>query len=307
MNPVISSNNQFFARSEPIQKKHSLQPQKTLVMEVDNKLKPHSPIRNLSVNFNPNIQTPSNLSAKDNNHYRADILNVNLKQDQATPSFNMVTGAKKITDFSAVKHLKTNDADNQAGSVFKTEQGHQPEKVFKQDLQLEDKAKFKLQTDADKHNFTVSNNNPDKQITLPRRKSSIDNNPYLKYIEAQRTRQIDALKSSEKKYVAKAHLQLTVGNEHIGLPNYSYRTGADGKNYVVAVSINTDVAAIQNSPVLTIRKMQSIYNVALSPANPTFEDVQLALQSMQVIKSVRLDQFFQTMKQPTRTENVKGG
>lgn len=64
----------------------------------------------------------------------------------------------------------------------------------------------------------------------------------------------------------------SVGGQHTGSPSYDFKTGPDGKQYVVEGSVSVDLSPIAGDPAATIDKMRQVKAAALAPAQPSSAD-----------------------------------
>ena len=64
----------------------------------------------------------------------------------------------------------------------------------------------------------------------------------------------------------------SVGGQHTGSPQYEFKTGPDGKQYVVEGSVPVDLSPIAGDPAATIDKMRQVKAAALAPAQPSSAD-----------------------------------
>ncbi|ART80732.1 putative metalloprotease CJM1_0395 family protein [Oceanisphaera avium] len=64
----------------------------------------------------------------------------------------------------------------------------------------------------------------------------------------------------------------SVGGQHTGSPSYEFKTGPDGKQYVVEGSVAVDVTPVAGDPSATIEKMRQVKAAALAPAQPSSAD-----------------------------------
>lgn len=67
----------------------------------------------------------------------------------------------------------------------------------------------------------------------------------------------------------------------VGGIKYKYKTGPDGKRYVVAGEVNLDVSP-ERDPKKTIQKAERIKRAALAPAEPSAQDRRVARQAEQM-------------------------
>ena len=72
-------------------------------------------------------------------------------------------------------------------------------------------------------------------------------------------------------------------------PSYTYKTGPDGKGYVVSGSVGIDTSPVQGDPEATIQKMQTVAAAALAPAQPSGQDLKVAAQARQAEAKARAE------------------
>ena len=58
--------------------------------------------------------------------------------------------------------------------------------------------------------------------------------------------------------------------------NYSYKTGPDGKRYIVGGEVSIDTSPIPGDPQATINKMRQVRRAALAPVDPSPQDRRVA-------------------------------
>ena len=73
----------------------------------------------------------------------------------------------------------------------------------------------------------------------------------------------------------------SAGGAHIGIAEYKYERGPDGKLYAVGGRVSIDVAPA-GSPAATIRKMEAVIRAAMAPANPSMADRAAAVLAWQI-------------------------
>lgn len=76
----------------------------------------------------------------------------------------------------------------------------------------------------------------------------------------------------------KAHA--STGGQYSGTPSYEYQTGPDGRRYAVGGEVSIDISA-ESTPEETIRKMQQVKAAALSPTEPSPQDLRVATEAIQ--------------------------
>lgn len=72
-----------------------------------------------------------------------------------------------------------------------------------------------------------------------------------------------------------------------GGARFEYRTGPDGRQYVVDGSVSIDTSPVPNDPAATIRKAQQIRAAALAPATPSAQDRAVAASATQLEAEAR--------------------
>ena len=79
----------------------------------------------------------------------------------------------------------------------------------------------------------------------------------------------------------KAHEQAhaAIGGVHAGSPTFDYESGPDGQMYAVSGHVSIDTSAVENDPRATLEKAQVIIRAALSVADPSAADRQVASQA----------------------------
>jgi hypothetical protein len=76
-----------------------------------------------------------------------------------------------------------------------------------------------------------------------------------------------------------------------GGPNYSFRTGPDGKRYAVSGEVSIDVSPVRNDPKATLQKATRVRAAALAPADPSPQDRQVAAQADRMAQQARADEL----------------
>ncbi|MCK5100446.1 MAG: SprA-related family protein [Desulfobacteraceae bacterium] len=70
---------------------------------------------------------------------------------------------------------------------------------------------------------------------------------------------------------------VTAGGRYIlSGANYSYKTGPDGKRYIVGGEVSIDTSEVPGDPQATINKMQQVRRAALAPVDPSPQDRRVA-------------------------------
>lgn len=101
--------------------------------------------------------------------------------------------------------------------------------------------------------------------------------------DVQQERVINELQRRDKEVRSHELAHAAVGGSFTGAPNYSFKTGPDGKKYAVGGEVSVDLSTIAGNPTATIAKMQKVHAAALAPANPSAQDTQVAANAIQII------------------------
>ena len=73
----------------------------------------------------------------------------------------------------------------------------------------------------------------------------------------------------------------------LGGASYTYQTGPDGKQYAIGGQVSIDMSPVPGNPSATIMKMMAIRAAALSPADPSGQDVSVAAAAAQIEAQAR--------------------
>jgi len=72
-----------------------------------------------------------------------------------------------------------------------------------------------------------------------------------------------------------------------GAASYTYQIGPDGKPYAIGGEVSIDMSPVQGNPRATITKMMAIRAAALSPADPSGQDISVAAAASQIEAQAR--------------------
>jgi hypothetical protein len=92
------------------------------------------------------------------------------------------------------------------------------------------------------------------------------------------------LRDLEVRSHEKAHA--SAGGKYSDAPQYEYETGPDGRRYAVGGEVSIDIST-EGTPEETIRKMQQVKAAALSPAEPSPQDLRVASEATQKAVAAR--------------------
>lgn len=96
--------------------------------------------------------------------------------------------------------------------------------------------------------------------------------------EEKNKREVDQLRQDEERVKAHEAAHKAAGGQYAGSVSYSYRSGPDGKSYIVGGEVQIDVAP-ERTPQETISKMQVVIRAAMAPADPSGQDRAVAAQA----------------------------
>lgn len=90
---------------------------------------------------------------------------------------------------------------------------------------------------------------------------------------------VQELKAIDREVRAHEQAHVAKGGAYAGQPNYTYVTGPDGIRYAVAGTVQIDSGAVPGDPEATIRKLETVRQAALAPAQPSAQDRAVAAQA----------------------------
>jgi hypothetical protein len=92
--------------------------------------------------------------------------------------------------------------------------------------------------------------------------------------------EIDKLATRDREVRAHEQAHAGTGGQYAASPSYEYERGPDGKQYAANGEVSIDISAA-NTPQETLRKMQQVQAAALSPAEPSAQDLRVASEARQ--------------------------
>src|SRR3989339_7389 len=95
------------------------------------------------------------------------------------------------------------------------------------------------------------------------------------------TQLIEELKEIDTKVRQHEMAHIAAGGKYITSgANFAYERGPNGKNYAVGGEVGIDTSPVPGDPEATIKKMRQVKNAALSPADPSTQDLKVAANAM---------------------------
>jgi len=147
----------------------------------------------------------------------------------------------------------------------------------------------------------------DRQATLDPRAISNNEQPAennrgnREQRQQQRQEQIEIQDLAARDRSVRAHeaAHAAVGGQYAGAPSYRFQRGPDGQSYAVSGEVPIDASAVPGDSEATIRKLQTVRNAALAPADPSAQDRRVAAQATSRIARARAEL---AVEQRTQTE-----
>lgn len=96
-----------------------------------------------------------------------------------------------------------------------------------------------------------------------------------------------AARDAEVRAHEAAHVN--VGGQYAGSATFQYQRGPDGKSYAVGGEVPIDASPVPDDPEATIRKLQTVANAALAPADPSSADQRIAARAQAGIAEARAE------------------
>jgi hypothetical protein len=109
--------------------------------------------------------------------------------------------------------------------------------------------------------------------------------------QQQRIEQLEIAELATRDREVRTHEQAhaAVGGGYAGAPSFTYTRGPDGQRYAVAGEVSIDTGAVANDPRATLGKMAIVVRAALSPAEPSAQDLRVAAQAQAQMVQARVD------------------
>jgi hypothetical protein len=92
-----------------------------------------------------------------------------------------------------------------------------------------------------------------------------------------------------------------------GGASYTYQIGPDGKSYAIGGEVSIDMSPVPGNPRATITKMMAIRAAALSPDEPSGQDVSVAAAAAQIEAQARAQLNQETTKNSGTAMHVAAG
>lgn len=109
--------------------------------------------------------------------------------------------------------------------------------------------------------------------------------------QQQRLEQLEIAELASRDREVRTHEQAhaAVGGGYAGAPSFTYTRGPDGQRYAVAGEVSIDTGTVANDPRATLSKMDIVVRAALSPAEPSAQDLRVAAQAQAQMVQARVD------------------
>ncbi|GIZ12656.1 putative metalloprotease CJM1_0395 family protein [Pseudomonas sp. NCCP-436] len=103
--------------------------------------------------------------------------------------------------------------------------------------------------------------------------------PSDSWAQQQQQLEIAALVKRDREVRAHEQAHAAVGGAYTGAPRYNFTRGPDGQRYAVGGEVSIDTAAVPGDPEATLRKMETVLRAALAPAEPSAQDLRMAVRA----------------------------
>jgi hypothetical protein len=100
--------------------------------------------------------------------------------------------------------------------------------------------------------------------------------------------QLTELKERDAEVRMHEQAHASLGGQYASPPQYEYERGPDGKRYVVDGKVSIDVSKA-STPEKTIRKALQVKAAALAPAEPSTQDLRVAIEATQIALEARTE------------------
>ena len=153
----------------------------------------------------------------------------------------------------------------------------------------------------------VNNPNPEEVQKIENKdeikgNNSQENQSLKDSIEQQKINQaIQQLKRIEQKVIAHELAHKSVGGELAGSIRYKYKTGPDGKRYIVGGEVPIQVKK-GKTPEETIKISQKIKAAALAPADPSPQDLRVASRATALEMQARAELYKKQLEEGSSSD-----
>ena len=118
---------------------------------------------------------------------------------------------------------------------------------------------------------------------------------------------IGKLEARNREVIAHEATHMAAAGGYIkGAPSYTYQVGPDGKSYAIGGEVSIDMSPIPGNPRATITKMMAIRAAALSPSDPSGQDMSVAAAATQIEAQARAQLAQQTTASPATPTHTTG-
>lgn len=100
--------------------------------------------------------------------------------------------------------------------------------------------------------------------------------------------QLTQLKQRDAEVRAHEQAHASLGGQYASSPKYEYERGPDGRRYAVDGEVSIDISKA-STPEETIRKAQQVKAAALAPAEPSAQDLRVAIEATQIALEARTE------------------
>jgi hypothetical protein len=100
--------------------------------------------------------------------------------------------------------------------------------------------------------------------------------------------QLTELKERDTEVRMHEQAHASLGGQYASSPQYEYERGPDGRRYVVDGKVSIDVSKA-STPEETIRKALQVKAAALAPAEPSTQDLRVAIEATQIALEARTE------------------
>ncbi len=119
---------------------------------------------------------------------------------------------------------------------------------------------------------------------------------------------MEELKAIDAKVKAHEMSHIAAGGRFIkGGARFQYQKGPDGSLYATGGEVSIDTSEVPGDPEATANKMQTVRRAALAPANPSSQDVTVAVKAAQREAQALMEATSMKMEEnESQDNNIKG-
>lgn len=113
-------------------------------------------------------------------------------------------------------------------------------------------------------------------------------------LSPEQKKEIEKLKKRDQEVRTHEQAHIAAGGDLASPASYTTVKGPDNKSYATGGEVQIDISPIEGDPEKTIEKARRVRSAAMTPANPSSQDMQVASQAIQMESQARIEKNSET-------------